>query len=99
MIKSLDEIPSYIEDEVRNRIGVRGDGSTLIVDESEEEFLLAYTGFNRTLKKKYEKACEKRGEDHIRVYQLTTDSSGIQLTKYESAKGMNAEEIWRESVQ
>jgi len=98
MIKPLDELPGYIEEEVRNRIAAGADGSTLIVDESDEEFLIAYTDFTRTLKEKYKKACEERGEENIRVYQLKTDSSGVQLTRYESAKGMNAEEIWKKSV-
>lgn len=98
VIKSLDEIPGYIEEEVRARIAASGNESTLIVDESEQEFILAYTGFTRTLKEKYEEACEERGEDAIKVYHLTKDRSGIQLVRYGSAKGMNEEEIWRESV-
>lgn len=96
MIKSLDDVPSYIDQEVRNRIAAGADGSTLIVDESEGEFLLAYSGFTRTFKEKYEEACQERGDEHIKVYQLTIDTSGVQLARYEDASGSNAEEIWRE---
>ena len=99
MIDSLDDVPDYIEEEVRNRIGAGGDGSTLIVDESEEEYLLGYTGFTKALKREYKNACEERREEVIKVYQIKVDGSGIQLTRYESASGESAEKIWRESVQ
>jgi len=68
MIDSLDDVPDYVEEEVQNRIGAGGDGSTLIVDESEEEFLLGYTGFTKALKREYKNACEERGEEAIKVY-------------------------------
>lgn len=99
MIDSLDDVPDYVEEEVRNRISAGGDGSTLIVDESEEEYLLGYTGFTKALKREYKNACEERSEEAIKVYQIKSDSSGIQLTRYEGANGENAEKIWRESVQ
>ena len=99
MIDSLDDVPDYVEEEVQNRIGAGGDGSTLIVDESEEEFLLGYTGFTKAIKREYKNACEERGEEAIKVYQIKIDSSGVQLTRYESANGRNTEKIWRESVQ
>ena len=99
MIKPLEEIPEYIEQEVQDRIAAGASGTTLIVDDSEKEFLLAYTDFTRTLKEKYNEACEERGEDNIKVYQLKIDISGVQVTRYESAKGMNSEAIWRGSVQ
>ena len=99
MIDSLDDVPDYVKEEVRNRIGAGGDGSTLIVDESEEEYLLGYTGFTKALKREYKNACEERREEVIKVYQIKVDSSGIQLTRYESANGESAENIWRESVQ
>lgn len=98
MIKSLDEIPVYIEDEVRSRIAAKGNESTLIVDESKEEFILAYTGFTKALKREYNNACKERGENAVKVYHLTKDSSGVQLVRYKSVKGMNEEEIWREAV-
>jgi hypothetical protein len=88
-----------MKDEVRNRIGAGADGSTLIIDESEEEVILGYTGFTKALKREYNNACEERGEDIIKVCQITKDNSGVQVTKYESANGQNAEEIWRESVE
>lgn len=99
MIDSLDDAPDYLKEEVRNRVGAGGDGSTLIVDESEEEYLLGYTGFTSALKEKYKNACEERGEESIRVYLIKIDNSGVQLTRYESASGMNAEKVWRESIQ
>lgn len=99
MIEPFDEIPDYIEEQVRNRIGAGGGGSTLIVDDSAEEFLLGYSGFTRALKREYKNACEERGEDAIRVYQIKIDSSGIQVVRYESANGENVEKIWRESIQ
>lgn len=99
MVEPLDDIPNYIEEEVRNRIGAGGDGSTLIVDESEEEYLLGYTGFTKALKREYRNACEERGEEAIKIYQIKIDSSGIQLNRYESANGENVEKIWRESIQ
>jgi hypothetical protein len=98
MINSLDEVPEYIEDEVRSRVAASGTESALIVDDSQQEFLLAYTGFTKTLKEKYREACEEHGEDAVKVYHLTKDSSGVQLVRYESSKGRNEEEIWRESV-
>jgi len=98
MIEDLDEMPSYIEQEVRDRIAAGADGSTLIVDEAEEEFIVAYSGFTRALDREYEKACDERGKDVIKVYQLSIDSSGIQLSRYESAEGKTAEQTWRESV-
>ncbi|MXR19232.1 hypothetical protein [Halobacterium bonnevillei] len=98
MIRPLEDIPGYIEQEVRDRIAAGVDGSTLIVDETEEEFLVAYSGFTRTLREKYEEHCEKRGEDAIRVYQLAREGAGYQLSRYESADGKNAEEVWIESV-
>ncbi|WP_353634727.1 hypothetical protein ABSL23_03535 [Halobacterium sp. NMX12-1] len=91
MIDSLDDVPDYVEEEVRNRIGAGGDGSTLIIDESKEEYLLGYTGFTKALKREYENACEDRREEAIKVYQIRIDSSGVQLTRYESANGENAE--------
>ena len=99
MIEPLEDIPEYIEQEVQDRIAAGASGTTLIVDDSEREFLLAYTDFTRTLKEKYNEACEERGEDNIKVYQLKIDISGVQVTRYESAKGMNSEAIWRGSVQ
>jgi len=98
MINSLDEIPEYIETEVRNRIGAGADGSTLIVDESREEVLLGYKGFTNALNREYHNAREARG-DVVKVYQITKDSSGVQVTRYESANGENIEKIWRENVQ
>ena len=99
MVDSLDDVPDYIEEEVRNRIGAGGDGSTLIVDESKGEYLLGYTGFTKALRREYKNACEERREEAIKVYQIKVDGSGIQLTRYESANGESAEKIWRESVQ
>lgn len=72
MINSLDEVPEYIEEEVRNRIGAGGDGSTLIVDESEEKLLLGYTGFTDALKRESKNACEERGEDVDEFTSYTT---------------------------
>jgi hypothetical protein len=98
MTDSLDDVPDHVEEEVRNRIGAGADGSTLIVDESEEEYLLGYTGFTKALKREYKNACEERREEAIKIYQINIDQSGVQLTRYESANGENTEKIWRESV-
>jgi hypothetical protein len=99
MIESLDDIPDYVEEEVRNRISAGGDGSALIVDEVAEEYLLGYTRFTKSLTREYKNACEERGEESIKVYQINIDTSGIQVTRYESANGENEEKIWRESIQ
>lgn len=99
VINPLDEVPEHIEDEVRNRIGAGGDGSTLIVDGSQEEFLLGYTGFTDALKREYKNACEERGENVIKVYQISIDDSGVRLTRYETANGSSAEKVWRENSQ
>lgn len=99
MIHPWDEIPDCIQDEVQNRIGAGGDGNTLIVDEANREFIVGYAEFTEACKREYRNACDERGEESIKVYQITIDHSGIQLTRYQSAKGMNAEKIWRKSVQ
>lgn len=99
MINPLDEIPEYLEEEVRNRIGAGADGSTLIVDESREEVILAYTGFTRALKREYDNACDERREDVIKVYQITRENSGAEVTRYESGSGEKVEKIWGEDVQ
>lgn len=99
MIKPLDEIPEYLEEEVRNRIAAGANRSILIADDDKGEFLVAYTDFTKTAKEKYQNACEERGQDAVKVYQLTMDSSGVQVARYESTRGQNAEQIWRERVQ
>ncbi|MEE6209510.1 hypothetical protein U3A55_04975 [Salarchaeum sp. III] len=98
MLNSLDDIPPYIESEVRDRISAGADGSTLIVDEATNEFLVAYSDFTRALREQYKEACENRGEDNIKVYQLNINPSDVQLTRYETANGSTSEKIWRESV-
>lgn len=90
----FNRIPDYVEPEVRNRLEARGDGSTLIVDESKGELLLAYTGFTDALKREYKNACEERGEEAIKVYQIKTDSSGVRLVRYDTATGSNVEKTW-----
>lgn len=92
----LDEMPAYLEDEVRNRIGAGAIGSTLLGDDDNEELIVAYTGFTDALRREYETACEERDEAAIKVYQLTTVDGAIQLTRYQSATGQHVEQIWHE---
>lgn len=99
MINPLDAIPDHLDDEIQNLIAAEADESTFIVDESDEEFLLAETGFTPALKTQYSTACELHGEDAIKVYQLRRDSTGFQLIRYESADGSNVEQIWLKTIQ
>ena len=66
-----DQIPSFLEDEVRSRIASRGTESTFVVDESSEEVIVSHTGFTNALKREYRNACEERNEEEIKVYHLT----------------------------
>jgi len=96
MIEPLDEIPEYIEQEVRGRIGASGSGSTLVVDDDKGEFIVGYTGFTDALSREYKQACDNRNEDAIKVYQISTDGTKVKVTRYQSAKGREVEQIWRE---
>lgn len=98
MINSLDDLPDYVKGEVQKRIAAGGKESTLIVDETEEEILLRYTGFTDALKREYDNACAEHNEDSIKVYHINKEPSGIQVVKYRSSKGRNAEKMWRESA-
>lgn len=98
MMDSLDDVPEYIEDDVRKRIAANSQEATLIVDESKEEVLLAYTGFTDALKREYQNACRDRGEESIKVYHLQKDLRRIKLVRFESSKGMNEEKIWIEDA-
>lgn len=99
MANPLDAIPEYLEAEVQNRIAAGGDGGTFVVDESEHELLLVDADFTQSLKQQYADACERCGEDAIKVYQLRRDSTGFQLVKYESAAGTTVEELWLKNIQ
>jgi len=90
-----DQIPSFLEDEVRSRIASRGTESTFIVDESSEEVTVSYTGFTDALKREYRNACEERNEEEIKVYHLTKGGWEIQLVRYDNANGMEGEVVWR----
>jgi len=90
-----DQIPSFLEDEVRSRIASRGTESTFIVDESSEEVTVSYTGFTNALKREYRNACEERNEEEIKVYHLTKGGWEIQLVRYDNANGMEGEVVWR----
>ena len=90
-----DQIPSFLEDEVRSRIASRGTESTFIVDESSEEVIVSYTGFTNALKREYRNACEERNEEEIKVYHLTKGGWEIQLVRYDNANGMEGEVVWR----
>lgn len=92
------EIPEYLVDEDRERIAARGTETTFVVDESAEEFIVAYTGFPDALKWEYQKACEDRNEEDVCVFHLTKESWGIQLVRYETSKGMDGEVVWRRGV-
>lgn len=99
MINPLDAIPDHLDDVIQDLIATEADGSAFIVDESDEEILLAETGFTPALKTQYSTACELRGQDAINVYQLRRDSTGVQLIRYESADRNNVEQIWLKSNQ
>lgn len=90
-----DQIPSFLEDEVRSRIASRGTESTFVVDESSEEVIVSYTGFTDALKREYRNACEERNEEEIKVYHLTKGGWEIQLVRYDNANGMEGEVVWR----
>ena len=90
-----DQIPSFLEDEVRSRIASRGTESTFVVDESSEEVIVSYTGFTDALKREYRNACEERIEEEIKVYHLTKGGWEIQLVRYDNANGMEGEVVWR----
>lgn len=90
-----DQIPSFLEDEVRSRIASRGTESTFIVDESSEEVIVSHTGFTNALKREYRNACEERNEEEIKVYHLTKGGWEIQLVRYDNANGMEGEVVWR----
>lgn len=98
MADGSDGIPDYMEEEINSRIAARGNESTLIVNESEEEVIVSYTGFTKSLKREYKNACEEWDEDTIKVYHLTKEGWAIQLVRYDSAKGINGEVVWREKV-
>lgn len=89
-----DQIPSFLEDEVRSRIASRGTESTFIVDESSEEVTVSYTGFTNALKREYRNAFEERNEEEIKVYHLTKGGWEIQLVRYDNANGMEGEVVW-----
>ena len=90
-----DQIPSFLEDEVRSRIASRGTESTFVVDESSEEVIVSYTGFTDALKREYRNTCEERSEEEIKVYHLTKGGWEIQLVRYDNANGMEGEVVWR----
>lgn len=92
---AFDELPEYFRDEVKNRYATGGDGSTLIVDVNEEDFIVGYTGFTGALTEQYREACGERGEEGVKVVQLTNSGPGVIVTRYETASGENAEEIWQ----
>lgn len=90
---TFDELPEYIRDEVKNRYAAGGDGSTLIVDVDKEEFIVGYTGFTQALTGQYRKACEERGEEVVRVIQLTAKGMGVNVTRYETVAGEKVENV------
>lgn len=95
---SEGEIPDYMEDNVREMIAARGRESTFLVDESDEEVIVSYTGFTDALKREYKNACQNRDDDMLNVYHLTKESWAIQLIRYEDSKGVSGEVVWRDRV-
>lgn len=93
-------IPSYLEDDVRERIAATGTESTFLVDESTEEVIVSYTGFTDALKREYKNESESpdRDEDALNIYHLTNELWALKLVRYDSINAIEGEVVWQDKV-
>lgn len=95
---SKGNIPSYLEDDVQERIAARGSETTFLVDESVEEVIVSYTKFSDALEREYDNTRQERDESALKVYHLSKESGAVQLSRYDGPNGVNGEVVWRDRL-
>lgn len=87
----LNNVPSYLQDEVERRIAAVGSGSAAVVDEETGDQTW-YTGFTDALKDTYDNYVDERGAEVVAVYQITGDrKEDFRLIRYETKRGQDPE--------